>query len=85
MLVDCYGSQVRHRHTPWLDIECDDRLGSRLNLAGLLLVVLSQALRLELLGLLINLVVVAAEQVDLVIVLLLGLLGGLGRVEGELR
>lgn len=72
-------------HTPWLDVECDNGLSGRLDLSCLLLVVLGQTLLLELLGLLVDLVVVAAEQVDLIIVLLLGLLRCLGGVEGELR
>jgi hypothetical protein len=72
-------------HTPWLDVECDNGLGSRLDLSGLLLVVLGQTLLLELLGLLVDLLVVTAEQVDLIIVLLLSLLRCLGGVEGELR
>jgi hypothetical protein len=74
-----------HRtHTPWLDIKCDNRLGGRLDLASLLLVVLGQTLGLELLGLLVDLIVVAAEQVELVIVLL-SLLGCRGRVQSDLR
>jgi hypothetical protein len=72
------------KHTPWLDVECDNGLGGRLDLSGLLLVVLGQTLLLELLGLLVDLVVVAAEQVDLIIILL-SLLRCLGGVEGELR
>ena len=70
--------------TPGLDVQGDNRLGSRLYLASLLLVVLSEALSLDALSLLI-LLVVRTEQVNLVIVLSLGLLlGCLGRVEGEL-
>lgn len=69
--------------TPWLHIHGDNGLGGRLDLAGLLLVVLSQTLSLELLSLLVDLVV-AAEQIDLVIVLLLSS-RGLGGVDGELR
>jgi len=70
--------------TPGLDVKGDNRLGSRLYLAGLLLVVLSKTLSLDALSLLINLVV-GAEQVDIVVVLSLGLLlGGSSGVEGEL-
>ena len=70
--------------TPGLDVQGDDRLGSRLYLASLLLVVLGEALSLDALSLRI-LLVVRAEQVNLVIVLSLGLLlGGSGGVKGEL-
>jgi hypothetical protein len=77
------GDACRKIHTPWLDIECDNGLGGRLDLAGLLLVVLVQTLLLELLGLLVDLVVVAAEQVELVVVLLSRLLRCRSRVDGE--
>lgn len=76
---------VRDKRTPWLDIESDDRLGSRLSLAGLLLGVLSEALLSDPHGLLILLLVVRAEKVDFVIVLLGGLLRSMGGVDGELR
>lgn len=66
--------------TPGLHIQGDDRLGGRLDLAGLLLVVLGQTLRLEFLRLLV-LLLVAAEQVDVIIVLLSS--GCLGGVDGE--
>lgn len=77
--------------TPWLHIHGDNGLSGGLNLAGLLLVVLSQTFGLQPLGLLVDLLVVAAEQVDFVIVLLssrglggvdreLGLLGSIGSV-----
>ena len=70
--------------TPGLDVQGDDGLGSSLYLASLLLVVLGEALSLDALSLLI-LLVVRAEQVNLVIVLSLGLLlGGTGGVEGKL-
>jgi len=59
----------------------DDGLGSRLDLASLLLVVLGQALSLELLGLGVLLLIVATEQID-VIILLLGS-RALGGVDGE--
>jgi hypothetical protein len=68
---------------PWLNVKGDNGLGSRLDLASLLLVVLSQALLLDPGGLGILLLVVTAEQVDVVVVLSL-LLGGLGGVQGEL-
>lgn len=75
---------VTQRLTPGLNVEGDDRLGSRLYLAGLLLVVLSKTLSLDALSLLVNLVV-RAEKVDIVVVLSLGLLlGGSGGVQGEL-
>jgi hypothetical protein len=69
--------------TPWLDVHCDNGLRGRLYLAGLLLVVLRQTLRLQLLGLLI-LLVITAKQVDLIVILLGRLLRGLCGVEGEL-
>ena len=73
-----------HARTPWLYVKGDNGLGGRLALAGLLLVVLGQALGLELLRLLVDLVV-RAEKVDIVVVLGLGLLlGSSGGVEGEL-
>jgi hypothetical protein len=72
-----------HAHTPWLYVEGDNGLGGRLALAGLLLVVLGQALGLKLLCLLVDLVVVAAEQVDLVVFLLSRLLRCLGGVDSE--
>jgi len=73
--------------TPRLDIHCDDRLGSRLGLASLLLCVLGQTLLPDLGGLGVLLLVIRTEEVDLVIVVLsslLLLLGSLGRVEGQL-
>ena len=60
----------------------NDGLGSRLDLAGLLLVVLGETLGLDPLGLLVHLVV-TAEQIDIVVVVLSGL-GSLGRVDGQL-
>jgi hypothetical protein len=85
MLACQWRSDVVQTHTPWLDVECDNGLGSRLGLAGLLLVVLGETLSLELLGLLVNLVVVRAEQVDLIVVLLSSLLRRGGRVDGQVR
>jgi|TARA_R110002003_G_scaffold28_29_gene1761 hypothetical protein len=74
----------RQELTPWLDVECDNRLGSRLDLAGLLLVVFGQTLGLQLLSLCVVLLLIAAEQVDLIVVLLSGLLGRLRGVDSEL-
>jgi hypothetical protein len=71
------------QHTPGLDVKGDNGLGSRLGLAGLLLLVLLNTGSLELLVLLVLLLVVGAEEVNLVI-LLLSLLGSLGGVEGKL-
>lgn len=64
--------KVQRIHTPWLDIQSDDRLGSRLYLASLLLVVLSKTLGLEFRGSLVLLLVVTAEEIDIIIVLLGG-------------
>lgn len=68
--------------TPRLDVHGDDRFGSRLSLAGLLLPVLLKPLSLDPLGLLINLVV-GAEKVDIVVVVSGGG-GSLGRVDRKL-
>jgi hypothetical protein len=73
----------------------DDRLGGRLDLASLLLVVLGQTLLLDSGSLRVFLLVVAAEEVNLIVVLGLSLLlrclggvdgqlGGLGAVGGEI-
>jgi hypothetical protein len=70
--------------TPGLDVHGDNGLGGGLDLAGLLLVVLGQTLSLQLLSLGVLLLVVAAEQIDIIVILLSG--GGcLGRVDGKLR
>jgi hypothetical protein len=69
------------QHTPGLNIHGDDGLGSRLNLALLLLAVLSQALLTDTLGLGV-LLLVAAEEID-ILILLGGRVGGLGWVEGD--
>lgn len=82
MLGDPLGVVERTKHTPRLHVERDDRLGSRLGLALLLLAVLGQALLPDAGGLDILLLVVGAEQVDVVVVLGGG--GGLGGVDGEL-
>lgn len=68
-------------HTPGLDVHGDDRLGSNLGLGLLLLAVLGQALLTDAGGLGVLLLVVAAEEVD-VVVLLRG--RGLGGVQGDL-
>lgn len=67
-------------HTPGLDVQGHDRLGDRLGLVLLLLLVLSQALLAEGRSLGILLLVVAAKQIDIVVVL-----GsrGLGGVQGS--
>lgn len=72
------------KHTPWLDVKSDDRLGGRLDLASLLLVVLGQALLLDPGSLGVLLLVIATEQVDIVVVVLSLLLRGLGGVYGQL-
>lgn len=70
------------RPTPGLDVKSDDRLGNGLGLGGLLLVVGLKALLTDASSLSILLFVVAAEQVDIVVVL--SLLLGLGGVDGHL-
>lgn len=78
-----YIYKEEEKRTPWLNVQSDDRLGSRLGLALLLLAVLGQTLLTDTGSLGILLLVVRAEQVD-IIVLLLGS-GGLGGVQGDLR
>ena len=68
--------------TPGLDVNGDDRLGGGLGLVLLLLLVLGKALLADTGGLRILLLLVAAEQIDVIIVLLGS--GGLGGVHGEL-
>lgn len=70
-------------HTPWLHVESNDRLRGRLGLAFLLLSVLRQSLLADLGRLSILFLIVRAEEVDLVVILLL-LLRGLGRVHWKL-
>lgn len=70
--------------TPGLDVQGDDRLGSGLDLAGLLCGVLLEALLTDTGVLSILLLVVRAEEVNVVIVLLLSVGSGLGGVDGEL-
>lgn len=77
-------------HTPWLHVKRNDGFRRRLRLARLLLPVLLQALGLHTLGLCVLLLVLAAEEVDVVIVTALSLLLavrclGRGRVGCELR
>jgi hypothetical protein len=59
------------KHTPWLDIHSDDRLGSRLYFTSLLLVIFVQTV-LSQFGSVCRflLIVVAAEKIDLIIILL---------------
>lgn len=68
--------------TPRLDVKSDNRLGDGLGLGGLLFVVLVEALLADTGSLGILLLVVASEQVDIVVVLLGS--GGLGGVQGSL-
>ncbi|KAI6761113.1 hypothetical protein HG531_001666 [Fusarium graminearum] len=70
-----------------LNVKSDDGLGDGLGLVLLLLAVLSKALLADASGLSILLLIVATEQVDIVVLLsggLLSLLRGLGGVEGHL-
>jgi len=69
------------KRTPRLDVESDKRLGNNLGLGSLLSVVLSQALGLETLSLSI-LLLVAAEEVDVLITALLIFLGLDSHVDG---
>ena len=69
--------------TPWLNVQSDNRLGSWLGLAGLLLCVFLQSLLADLGGLCVLLLIVRAEEIDIVVILLL--FWCLGWVEGELR
>ena len=71
------------KHTPGLDVHGDDGLGSDLGLGSLLLGVGLETLLTDLGSLSVLLLVVAAEQVDIIIILL-SLLGSLGGVDGEL-
>jgi hypothetical protein len=73
------------KRTPGLDIEGHHRLGGGLGPLGLLLLaVLGQALLADADSLrVLLLVVVAAEEVDILVLLLLSR-GGLGRVQGDL-
>jgi hypothetical protein len=72
------------KHTPWLDIHSDNGLGGWLGLALLLLSVLLQTLLTDSGSLGILLLVIRAEQVNLIILLLSGS-WGLGWVQGNLR
>jgi len=71
------------KRTPGLDVEGDNRLGGDLGLVLLLLAVLGQALLADADGLGVLLLVVAAEEVDILVLLLLSG-GGLGGVDGDL-
>lgn len=70
--------------TPGLDVHGDNRLGSGLRLASLLCGVLLEALLTDTGVLSILLLVVRAEEVNIVIVLLLSVGSSLGGVDGEL-
>ena len=70
-------------HTPRLHIKRNNTLSRRLSLALLLLPVLLQSLLLQLLGLLVHFLVLRAEEIDVVVSVLL-LIRCLG-VDGELR
>lgn len=74
----------RKKHTPRLHIHSHNGLGSRLGLALLLLAVLSQTLVPDTGRLRILLLVVRAEQVDILVVVVSSSSGGLGRVQGDL-
>jgi hypothetical protein len=67
---------------PWLDVHGYYRLGSRLDLACLLLVVLGETLFSDACSFCIFLLVVTAEEIDLIVILFLGC-WRLGRVDGE--
>jgi hypothetical protein len=72
------------KRTPRLDIEGHDRLGGGLGALGLLLLaVLGQALLADADSLGVLLLVIAAEEVDVLVLLLLSR-GGLGGVQGDL-
>ena len=74
------------KRTPWLDIHSDDRFGSRLGLAGLFGGVLGKTLFPDPDSLGILLLIIGTEEVNIVIILVVGgLLGSLGGVDGELR
>jgi hypothetical protein len=70
--------------TPGLNVHGDDRLGSGLHLAGLLCGVLLEALLTDTGVLGILLLVVGTEEVNIIIVIVLSVGGGLGGVDGEL-
>lgn len=72
------------QHTPGLDIHGDNGLGGGLGLALLLLAVLSQTLLTDTDSLSILLLVIATEQVDIIVILSSGGVGGLGGVQGNL-
>lgn len=74
-------SSISKAPTPRLHIQGDNGLGRRLDLSSLLLVVLGQTLGLQPLRLGILLLVIAAEQIHLVVIILGGgrCLGRVGR------
>jgi hypothetical protein len=78
----CKETRKENKRTPRLNIKSDDRLGNGLGLGLLLLAVLGQTLLADTGGLGVLLLVVRAEQVDIV-VLFLGS-GSLGGVQGDL-
>jgi hypothetical protein len=69
--------------TPRLDVKSDDGLGDGLGLGLLLLLVLGKSLLADA-GSLLVLLLVAAEQVDIVVITTLSLLRGLSGVDGHL-
>lgn len=71
--------------TPRLHIQRDDRFRSRLDLALLLLPILLQPLRLQLLRLGIFLVIVRAEEIDIVVIFLCIYRSGVDGQCGSLR
>jgi hypothetical protein len=73
--------------TPWLHVQCHDRLRSGLRLALLLLLVLGQPLLPDTGSLSIFLLIIRTKEIDVVIVLSLSLslLRGFGRVQCEFR
>lgn len=75
----------RKKRTPRLNIEGDNRLGGNLGLGSLLLAVGSQTLLTDTGSLGILLLVVRAEQVDIIVVLSGGGLGGVQGDLGDLR
>lgn len=72
--------------TPWLYVEGDDRLGCWLRFSGFLFRVSGKTLLTDAGSLGILLLVIAAKQVNLLLLLTLGLLlGSLGGIDGGLN
>lgn len=69
--------------TPRLDVKSDNGLGDGLGLGSLLLTVSSETLLTDLGSLSILLLVVTAEQINIIIIIL-SLLGGLGGVDSQI-